>query len=102
MDVQDSKKAHLLVDFPWQEVSFHLDDEGNFQVTKELHEVWNKYGFFVVKNLFSKTTMTSLEACTKDSNIQVRGCLISPFGVFTFYRKKSVKRMSMAGVLSSS
>ena len=70
-DTQDSKKANLLVNFPWDEVTFRLDDQGNFQMTKEIHDVWNKYGFFVVKNLFSTATMTSLEACTKDPNIQV-------------------------------
>lgn len=69
------RKENLLVNFPWEEVTFRLDAQGDFQSTKEIHDVWEKYGFFVVKELFTPTTMASLESCTKDPTIQVT-CLL--------------------------
>ena len=73
---QRESGSHLLKSFPWDEVTFRADENGNFTVGKDARDAWNKFGFFVVKNLFSQDTMTALEKCSKDTIIQVKQELV--------------------------
>ena len=40
-------------------------------MTDAVKNAWNQHGFFVIKDLFPKETMTSLEECINDPNVQV-------------------------------
>lgn len=70
--ISSTKPEHELKDFPWDKVTFSLDENGDFNMTEDVKNVWQKYGFFVVKKLFSQQTMEELELCSKDPQIQVR------------------------------
>ena len=62
----------IITDFKWDEVTFNLDDEGNFKVTENVQKAWEKHGFVLIKQMFSNSTIQALDACSKDSIIQVK------------------------------
>lgn len=64
--------TEVVSDFKWEEVTFDLDDEGNFKVTENVQKAWEKHGFVLIKHMFSNSTIQALDACSKDSIIQVK------------------------------
>ena len=62
----------VITDFKWDEVTFDLDNKGNFEVTENVQKAWEKHGFVLIKNMFSNSTIQALDACSKDSIIQVK------------------------------
>jgi len=66
----ETNKASLK-EFPWKEVTFELRADGEFETTQAVHKAWQKYGFFVLKNCFTKRTMEALDTAIKAPIIQV-------------------------------
>ena len=64
--------TEIITDFKWDEVTFNLDDEGNFKVTENVQKAWEKHGFVLIKQMFSNSTIQALDAGSKDSIIQVK------------------------------
>lgn len=64
--------TEVITDFKWDEVTFDLDNEGNFKVTENVQKAWEKHGFVLIKQMFSNSTIQALDACSKDSIIQVK------------------------------
>ena len=75
--ISSTKPEQEITDFPWNNVTFTLNDDEILAVDSRATDAWNKYGFLIVKHLFSEETVQELEKCSKDPNIQV--CYIHIF-----------------------